>query len=132
MIKEFVLKNKIFFLVLFLFTLITPVYLLADDAILDYYPTTKASSTGSVVNVISRSGQPYKVVNYSGASYFIPNKTQGEFNSFLNKSPRYTFHATCGDGVCLPGVLLETPENCPADCQTPDLPSASGVCGKNT
>lgn len=56
------------------------------------------------------------IINRSGKSYFAPNKTLTEFESFRNNVPNYVAVSVCGDGVCGEG---ETLVSCEDDCKSP-------------
>lgn len=66
------------------------------------------------------------IVNRSGKSYFAPNKTLPEFESFRNNAPNYVSVSVCGDGVCGEG---ENFGNCSEDCKGPDPLNTIGYCG---
>jgi hypothetical protein len=67
------------------------------------------------------------IVNRSGKSYFAPNKTLPEFESFRNNAPNYVAVSVCGDGVCGEG---ENIGNCDKeDCKGPDSLNNIGYCG---
>jgi len=71
------------------------------------------------------------IANRSGKSYFAPNKTLPEFESFRNNAPKYVAVSVCGDGVCGEG---ENVDNCDYDCSPPQTKyvdyCGDGICNQ--
>ncbi len=94
----------------------------------DFFRVDSATTTPEGAKKAAPQGQTgpaITVINRSGKSYFVPNKTPGEFDSFRNNAPKYVFVDECGDAVC---GEYENKDNCPEDCAAPaKLP----YCGDN-
>ena len=95
---------------------------------LEFFRVDSASTTPEGAKTAApqdQTGPAITVINRSGKSYFVPNKTPGEFESFRNNAPKYVFVDECGDAVC---GEYENKDNCPEDCAAPaKLP----YCGDN-
>lgn len=75
----------------------------------------------------STSSFPACFKNLSNNSYFIPNKTAPEWDSFMyNLPPGVSQTNCCGDGVCDNG---ETTANCANDCGNYDINCDSSPAG---
>lgn len=120
----------VFIVILFIVLRIVNAQIPSDDY--DYYSLTKETLVSSDrffprLPNNSTSSFPACFKNLSSNSYFIPNKTAPEWDSFMyNLPPGVSQTNCCGDGVCDNG---ETTANCADDCGNYDINCDSSPAG---